>query len=248
MAEGQKVAFVTGASSGIGRATAEAFVRSGYATALVDRDDALGNAAAEELGSLGECMYVSCDVTDYAAVKGAVAQTVSAYSRIDVAFNGAGIDGQPGLTADCTLENWDAIMSVNLKGVWLCLRHQIPQMLAQGGGAIVNCASSSGLVGTKGMPAYVASKHGVVGITRAAALDYARDGIRVNAVCPGMTHTPMWDRSITPELTEQLLENDPIGRLAQPSEIAEAVLWLCSPAASFVNGHAMAVDGGFTAE
>lgn len=248
MTDNRKVAFVTGASSGIGRATAEAFVRAGYATALVDRDETAGNAAAEELKSLGECMFVACDVSDDAAVGSAVAQTVDAYSRIDAAFNGAGINGKPALAADCTIDNWDTVMSVNLKGLWLCLRHQVRQMLKQGGGAIVNCASTAGLVGTKGMVAYVASKHGVVGVTRAAALEYVQNGIRVNAVCPGMTHTPMWDRSITPELTEQLLAGDPIGRLGQPSEIAEAVLWLCSPAASFVNGHAMAVDGGFTTQ
>ncbi|MCB2058987.1 MAG: SDR family oxidoreductase [Novosphingobium sp.] len=248
MSEGHKVAFVTGASSGIGRATAEAFIRAGYATALVDRDEALGKQAAEEFGALGECMFIACDVADDAAVESAVAQTVSAYSRIDAAFNGAGIDGEPAMTADYSLEGWDRIMSINLRGVWLCVRHEIRQMLRQGGGAIVNCASSAGLVGVGGLSAYVASKHGVVGVTRSAALEYVRSNIRVNAVCPGMIDTPMWQRSISPEMTEQLLANDPIGRLGQPIEIAEAVLWLCSPAASFVNGQALAVDGGFTVQ
>jgi len=248
MADEHKVAFVTGASSGIGRATAEAFVRAGYATALVDRDEVLGRQASEELGALGECMFVACDVSDDAAIESAVAQTVSAYSRIDAAFNGAGIDGEPALTADGSIENWDRIMSINLRGVWLCLRHEIRQMLKQGGGAIVNCSSSSGLVGVAGLSAYVASKHGVVGVTKSAALEYVRSNIRVNAVCPGMIDTPMWQRSISPEMTEQLLANDPIGRLGKPTEIAEAVLWLCSPAASFVNGQALGVDGGFTSQ
>lgn len=248
MADEHKVAFVTGASSGIGRATAEAFVRAGYATALVDRDEALGKQAVEELGALGECMFVACDVSDDAAIESAVAQTVSAYSRIDAAFNGAGIDGEPALTADGSIENWDRIMSINLRGVWLCMRHEIRQMLKQGGGAIVNCSSSSGLVGVAGLSAYVASKHGVVGVTKSAALEYVRSNIRVNAVCPGMIDTPMWQRSISPEMTEQLLANDPIGRLGKPTEIAEAVLWLCSPAASFVNGQALGVDGGFTSQ
>jgi len=248
MSEPGKVAFVTGASSGIGRATAEAFIRKGYATALVDRDERAGKEAEEEFRPLGKCMFVSCDVSDDAAVEAAVAKTVSAWGRIDAAFNGAGIDGEGGMTADHRVEEFDRIISINLRGVWLCMRHQLKQMLKQGGGAIVNCASSAGLVGTKGMVAYVASKHGVVGLTKAAALEYARENIRVNAVCPGMIYTPMWQRSISDEMTEQLLANDPIGRLGKPEEIAAAVVFLCDPAASFVNGTVMPVDGGFTAE
>lgn len=248
MDEQGKVAFVTGASSGIGRATTQAFLRKGYAVALVDRDEKAGKEAEEEFRSLGECMFVACDVSEDAAVEAAVAKTVSAWSRIDAAFNGAGIDGEGGMAADHGLEEFDRIISINLRGVWLCLRHQIRQMLKQGSGAIVNCASSAGLVGTKGMIAYVAAKHGVVGLTKAAALEYARENIRVNAVCPGMIYTPMWQRSISDEMTEQLLVNDPIGRLGQPGEIAEAVVWMCGPEASFVNGTIMPVDGGFTAQ
>jgi NAD(P)-dependent dehydrogenase (short-subunit alcohol dehydrogenase family) len=248
MSEAGRVAFVTGASSGIGRATAQAFIRKGYRTALVDRDEKGGKEAEEEFGSLGECMFVACDVADDAAVEAAVASTVSAWGRLDAAFNGAGIDGEGGMAADHRLEEFDRIVSINLRGVFLCMRHQLRQMLKQGGGAIVNCASSAGLVGTKGMVAYVAAKHGVVGLTRAAALEYARQDVRVNAVCPGMIYTPMWQRSISDELTEQLLASDPIGRLGRPGEIAEAVVWLCGPEASFVNGTIMPVDGGFTAQ
>jgi NAD(P)-dependent dehydrogenase (short-subunit alcohol dehydrogenase family) len=246
MSERSRVALVTGASSGIGRATAAAFVRRGYATVLVDRDEALGKQAEEELRALGECMFLTCDVTDDARVESTIATAVAAYGRIDAAFNAAGIDGATASTAECTIENFDRIMSVNLRGLWFCLRHEIRQMLKQGGGAVVNCASTAGLVGVAGLPAYVASKHGVVGLTKSAALDYARSNIRVNAVCPGMIDTPMWHRSIPPDITAQLLATDPSGRLGHPAEIAEAVIWLCDPAASFVTGQALAVDGGMT--
>lgn len=248
MSQTGKVAFVTGASSGIGRATAEAFLRRGYRVALVDRDEKAGKNAEDEFSSIGECMFLSCDVSDDAAVEAAVGKTVSDWSRIDAAFNGAGIDGEGGMTADHRLEEFDRIISINLRGVYSCMRHQLGQMLKQGGGTIVNCASTAGLVGTKGMVAYVAAKHGVVGLTRAAALEYARENIRVNAVCPGMINTPMWQRSISDEMTEQLLAGDPIGRLGRPGEIGEAAVWLCSPEASFVNGTIMPVDGGFTAQ
>lgn len=248
MTDSNKVALVTGASSGIGRATARAFVERGYATVLVDRDEAAGRRAQAELKSLGECLFVPCDVSDDVAVESAVARTVDAYGRLDAAFNGAGIDGEMAPAAECSIENWDRVMGVNLRGLWFCLKHELRQMLEQGGGAIVNCASTQGLFGTAGLPAYVASKHGVVGLTRAAALDYARSNIRINAICPGMIDTPMWQRAITPEVEAQLLANDPSGRLGKPSEIAEAVLWLCDPAASFVTGHALVADGGMTAQ
>jgi NAD(P)-dependent dehydrogenase (short-subunit alcohol dehydrogenase family) len=242
------VAFVTGASSGIGRATAEAFLRAGYATVLADRDEANGKAAAEALGALGECRFVACDVVDETSVQAAVDEAVAAFGRIDAAFNAAGIDGDRAILTECTPENWQRVIAVNLTGVWHSMRCELRQMLKQGGGAIVNCASSAGLVGTVLLPAYVASKHGVVGLTKNAALDYARQNIRVNAVCPGMIDTPMWQRAISPELTAQLLETDVLGRLGQPSEIAAAVVWLCSDAASFVTGLAMAVDGGLTTQ
>jgi NAD(P)-dependent dehydrogenase (short-subunit alcohol dehydrogenase family) len=243
----RKVAFVTGASSGIGRATAEAFMARGYATVLVDRDEGAGRQVEKKLRGGGECTFVACDVTNDEGVREAVETTVKLYDRLDAAFNAAGIDGDRATTADCTLDNWSRIIAVDLTGVWLCMRHQIRQMLKQGGGAIVNCASQAGLVGAPYLPAYTAAKHGVVGLTKAAALEYVRQGIRVNAVCPGMIDTPMWRRGITPELSATLLESDPMGRLGTPAEIAAAVVWLCEDSASFVNGHALAVDGGATA-
>jgi NAD(P)-dependent dehydrogenase (short-subunit alcohol dehydrogenase family) len=241
-----KVALVTGGASGIGRATAEAFTREGYAVVILDRDEAAGRQVEEHLRSLGKCRFLVCDVASESSVATAMAQAVSLYGRLDVAFNAAGIDGVAAPTVESSIENWDRIMAVNLRGLWLCLKQEIAQMLRQGGGAIVNCASSAGLVGVPNLATYVASKHGVVGLTKSAALEYIRQKIRINAVCPGMIDTPMWRRSISPEMTAQLLANDPIGRLGQPSEIAAAVLWLCSPAASFVTGHSLAVDGGMT--
>ena len=244
----RKVAFVTGASSGIGRGTAEAFVARGYATVLADRDEKAGREAEEQLRANGECTFIPCDVSSDDRVREAIDAAVKLYGRLDAAFNAAGIDGQRAPTAECTLENWSQVIAVDLTGVWLCMRHEIRQMLKQGGGAIVNCASTAGLVGTPHIPAYVAAKHGVVGLTKAAALEYVRQGIRVNAVCPGMIDTPMWRRSIPPELTASLLTTDPIGRLGKPSEIASAVLWLCDESACFVNGQAIAVDGGLTSQ
>lgn len=248
MSETARTAFVTGAGSGIGQATARAFLGAGYRVALVDRDAGLGLRTEQELGALGDCAFIACDVTVESEVQSAVARAVTLFGRIDAAFNAAGINGDAGPVSESDADNWDRVMNVNLKGLMFCLKHEVRQMLEQGGGAIVNCASSAGLVGVPGMSTYVASKHGVIGLTRSAALEYVRRNIRINAVCPGMIDTPMWQRSISPELTEQLLAADPIGRLGQPSEIAEAVLWLCSDAASFVAGHALSVDGGMTAD
>jgi NAD(P)-dependent dehydrogenase (short-subunit alcohol dehydrogenase family) len=244
----RKVALVTGGASGIGRATAEVFLREKYAVVILDRDEAAWRKAEEQLRSLGSCEFVACDVSSETSVSSAMAQAVALHGRMDAAFNAAGVDGVAAPTVEAGIDNWDRIMSVNLRGLWLCLKQEIAQMLRQGGGAIVNCASSAGLIGVPQLSAYVASKHGVVGLTKCAALEYIRKNIRVNAVCPGMIDTPMWRRSISPEFTAQLLANDPIGRMGQPSEIAEAVVWLCSPAASFVSGHAMAVDGGMTVD
>lgn len=246
MSEATRVALVTGASSGIGKATAQAFIERGYATLIVDRDESAGKQAETELRQKGECCFLACDVSDEVAVKEMVANAISTYGHLDAAFNAAGINGGFTSTVDCSVENWDAVMSVNLRGLWFCLKYELQHMLERGSGAIVNCASTQGLFGTVGLPAYVASKHGVVGLTRAAALENARSKVRINAVCPGMVNTPMWQRSVTPEVEAQLLENDPSGRLAEPQEIAAAVLWLCDPAASFVNGHALVVDGGMT--
>ena len=244
----RRVAFVTGAASGIGRATAKAFAASGYAVALVDRTEDAGREAEAEIGQTGECAFIPCDVTDDSAVKNAVEQAVQRFGRLDAAFNAAGIDGEAGkFTADSTIENWNRVIAIDLTGVWSCMRHQIPAMLASGGGAIVNCSSVAGLVGAPTFSAYVAAKHGVVGLTKTAALEYARQGIRVNAVCPGMIDTPMTRAGgLTAEILEPLLAESPIGRFAQPIEVATAVLWFCDPSASFVTGQALAVDGGWT--
>lgn len=246
--DSRKVAFVTGGSSGIGRATAELFVARGYATAIVDRDQELGRQVERQLRDAGECTFIGCDVTDDASVKDAVAQTVERYGRLDAAFNAAGIDGEHGkATADCSMENWQRVLAIDLTGMFSCLRYEIPQMLSSGGGAIVNCASVAGIVGAPYVPAYVAAKHGVVGLTRAAALEYASRQIRINAVCPGMIDTPMSRKSMSPDITAALLKESPTGRLGQPSEIAAVVLSLCDPSSSFLTGQAIAVDGAWTA-
>ena len=244
----RKVALVTGASSGIGRATAELFVARGYATALVDRDDDAGRVVETQLRKSGECIFIRCDVTDDGAVRKAVEQVVNLYGRLDAAFNAAGIDGEAGkATADSSMENWNRVMAIDLTGLWSCMRYEIPQMLKTGGGSIVNCASVAGLVGAPYVSAYVAAKHGVVGLTKAAAIEYARQGIRVNAVCPGMIDTPMTRKGLTPEIAAKLLEESPIGRFGQPVEIASAVAWLCEESSSFLTGQAIAVDGAWTA-
>lgn len=244
----RKVAFVTGASSGIGKATATAFVAKGYATVLVDREEAAGRAVEAELRGQGECMFIACDVTDDAAVERTVEQAFAAYGRLDAVFNAAGIDGEKGkFTADCSMENWHRVLSVDLTGVWHCMRHQIPRILASGGGSIVNCASTAGISGAATFAAYCAAKHGVVGLTKAAALEYARAGIRVNAVCPGMIDTPM-TQGLAPDLLKPLLDASPTGRMGKPEEIANAVLWLSDEGASYVTGQAIAVDGAWTSQ
>jgi NAD(P)-dependent dehydrogenase (short-subunit alcohol dehydrogenase family) len=243
----RRVALITGASSGIGRATAEGFVARGYATVLVDRDEEAGLQVEAQLRKSGECTFVRCDVTDDQAVRQAVERGVAVYGQLNVAFNAAGIDGEGAATADCSIENWNRVLAIDLTGLWYCLRHEIPQLLKSGGGAIVNCASVAGLVGAPYVPAYVAAKHGVVGLTKAAALEYARQGIRINAVCPGMIDTPMSRKGMSPDVREALLKESPIARLGQPSEVASAVLWLCDESAAFVNGQAIAVDGAWTA-
>lgn len=245
----KKTAFVTGAGSGIGRATAIAFAQAGHAVALIDRAEDTGRAAAGQLAAAGhDTLFIACDVTDDAAVEQAVAQTVQRFGRLDAAFNAAGIDGEQGkLTADISPENWHRVLAINLTGTWSCMRHQLPAMLQSGGGSIVNCASVAGLVGAFGFAAYVASKHGIVGLTKSAALEYVRQGVRVNAVCPGTINTPM-NAGLDPALLQQLLAAAPAGRLGSPDEVAGTVLWLCSEAGGFVNGQAIAIDGGWTTQ
>lgn len=244
------VALVTGAASGIGRATAEAFAREGARVVVSDVAAGAGEAVAAAIRERGgQAVFAACDVSRPEQVEALVARTVEAFGRIDLAFNNAGVEGETAPTAECTEANWDRVIGINLKGVWLCMREEIPRMLAQGGGAIVNCSSVAGLVGFTGIAAYAASKHGLIGLTRTAALEYAARGIRVNAVCPGVIRTPMVERFTggDPEAEARLVASEPIGRMGTPEEVAAAVLWLCSDAASFVTGHALAVDGGFAA-
>jgi NAD(P)-dependent dehydrogenase (short-subunit alcohol dehydrogenase family) len=245
-----KITLVTGAGSGIGRATALAFAREGAKVLVAD---VVIEGAQETLKMIseagGEGKVAKVDVSQSREVEAMVNQVVETYGRVDCAFNNAGIGGDRAFTAKCTEENWDRVMSINLKGVWLCMKYEIPHMLQQGRGSIVNTASIAGLVGVLSTPAYVASKHGVVGITKAAALEYATSGIRINAVCPGVIRTPMIGRRLEkkPEMEAGYVSMEPMGRLGRAEEIAEAVVWLCSDAASFVTGHAMAVDGGLVA-
>lgn len=244
-----KVAIVTGGASGIGRATALAFAKKGAKVIVVDWKE---NAETVDIikKSGGEALFIKCDVSKLSDVKAMVEKTIATFGRLDYAFNNAGIEGKQGDTQDCSEENFDKTIGVNLKGVWLCMKYEIPEMIKQGKGVIVNCSSVAGLVGFAGLPAYVASKHGVIGLTKTSALECAKLGIRVNAVCPGVIQTPMIDR-ITgkdKEAIEQFTGLEPVGRFGQPEEIANAVIWMCSDGASFVTGHAMAVDGGFVAQ
>ncbi len=245
-----RVALVTGGSAGIGRATALAFVREGASVAIGDvHVDAGQRVVAEIEAAGGKALFVVTDVSKSADIRRLVDETIARFGRLDHAFNNAGTEGDPGSTAECTPENWEHTLAVNLTGVWLCMREEIPRLLATGGGSIVNNSSVAGLVGFAGSPAYVASKHGVVGLTKTAALEYATAGVRVNAVCPGIVETDMITRFTHGDATAvaQLTESEPVGRLGTPEEIAEAVVWLCSDAASFVTGQALAVDGGYVA-
>jgi len=197
----------------------------------------------------GEAIFVRTDVSKAVEVQALISQAVATYGRLDCAHNNAGIGGGRALTAEYPEDTWHQVIAVNLTGVWFCMKYEVPQMLYQGGGTIVNTASAAGLVGTRGTSAYVASKHGVVGLTKTAALEYAQQGIRVNCVCPGMIHTPMTERGLSdPERRARIIANQPIGRVGTPEEVAEAVVWLCSDAASFVTGHTMTVDGGYVAQ
>lgn len=244
-----KVAIVTGGSFGIGRATAIEFAKRGAKVAVVDwieDKETIDLIKAAE----GEAIFIKCDISKDSEVKAMVEKTVKTFGRIDYAFNNAGIEGVQASIHECTEDNWERTIGVNLKGVWLCMKYEIQQMLKQGKGSIVNTASIAGLVGFMGLPAYVASKHGVIGLTKTAALEYAKLGIRVNAVCPGVIKTPMVDRTTGNDkaVEKQFSDMEPVGRMGQPEEVAEAAIWLCSDAASFVTGDAMAVDGGWIAQ
>ncbi|PYM88864.1 MAG: short chain dehydrogenase [Candidatus Rokuibacteriota bacterium] len=245
-----KVALVTGAGSGIGLATAKAFGDAGASVVLADRREDAVRAAAEGLSaSGGKALAVRCDVTDDTQVASMIDRTVSAFGRLDAAFNNAGVMQRRVDTAEISGEEWDRVMAINLRGVWSCMKYELPQMLRNGGGAIVNCSSIGGVIGVPGLAAYHAAKHGVIGLTKTAALEYATRKIRINAVCPGTINTPMAE-SLTggdPKILAEFLKDEPIGRIAEPEEVAAGVLWLCSPGASYVVGHALFVDGGYTA-
>lgn len=242
-----KVVIVTGAGSGIGRAAAVAFAQEG---AKVVVSDVSAKGAAEVVEQIkkdnGEAFFISCDVSIEDDVKNLVEKTVQKYGRLDCAYNNAGIEGHSGLTTECTSLDWDHTINTNLKGVWLCMKYEIPEMIKNGKGSIVNCSSIAGLVGFETLPAYVASKHGVIGLTETASLEFAKKNIRVNAVCPGAVKTPMLDR-VTQGHDEAMAAQDPMGRIGRPEEIADSVLWLCSDKASYVTGQAIAVDGGWVA-
>lgn len=246
-----KVAFVTGAGSGIGRATALAFASAGASVAVADISEESSRETAqliEEQG--GRAVAVKCDVTKAEEVKTALDKTIKEFGRLDFAFNNAGIEQRNAAVADFEEDEWNRIIDTNLSGAFLCMKYEIPLLLGQGGGAIVNVSSGAGVIGIKGGAAYTAAKHGVIGLTKSAALDYAAQNIRVNAVAPGYINTPMMNRFTggTSEGREQVIAQEPIGRMGQPEEIANAVVWLCSDAAAFVVGHALVIDGGQTVQ
>jgi NAD(P)-dependent dehydrogenase (short-subunit alcohol dehydrogenase family) len=244
-----KVAFVTGAGSGIGRATALAFAREGASVVVADISEQSSRETAqlvEEQG--GRAFAVKCDVTQAEDVKAALDKTIEEFDRLDFAFNNAGIEQRNAAIADFEEDEWEQIINVNLRGAFLCMKYEIPLLLKQGGGAIVNVSSGAGVIGIKGGGAYAAAKHGIIGLTKSAALDYAGQNIRVNAVAPGYIATAMMERFTggTDEGRAKVVSEEPIGRMGEPEEIADAVLWLCSDASSFVVGHALVIDGGQT--
>jgi NAD(P)-dependent dehydrogenase (short-subunit alcohol dehydrogenase family) len=248
-----KVALVTGGASGIGRATALALARERAKLIIADINNDGGQQTVHMITEQGgDATFVRVDVTQAREVEAMISTTVETYGRLDCAHNNAGIGSRPRvLLHELPEESWDRVLSINLKGVWLCMKYEIIQMRKQGGGAIVNTASIMGLVGSWSRSgAYNASKHGVVGLTKTAALEYATSGIRVNAVCPGYIRTPLIEEALTsnPEMEAEIVARHPIGRMGHPEEIAEAVVWLCSDAASFVTGHTMTVDGGYVAQ
>ena len=245
-----KVALVTGGSNGIGRATAVALGERGAKVYVADIDKVSGEKTVQFVKDCGgDADFVQTDVSNEEQVKALIDTIITNEAHLDYAFNNAGIEGASAFTPDCTIENFDRVIAINLRGVWLCMKYEIPEML-KAGGSIVNMASIAGLVGFQGSPAYVASKHGVIGLTKTAALEYAKQNIRVNAVCPGVIDTPMIERFAGGDSQRHAaLENmHPIGRIGRPEEVAAAVVWLCSDEASFVTGIHLPIDGGHVAQ
>jgi NAD(P)-dependent dehydrogenase (short-subunit alcohol dehydrogenase family) len=245
----EKIALVTGGSFGIGKQAAIEFAQRGAKVILCDVIN--GKDTVEAINkNHGEAVFMQCDVSKEDQVKDMLEKIIRDYGKIDYAFNNAGIEGESAPTHQSSIENWNKVIDINLKGIWLCMKHEIKQMVIQGHGAIVNNSSIAGLVGFEGITAYVASKHGVLGLTKTAALEYAKQGIRVNAICPGVIKTPMLDRSTAGDQNKEkaYANMEPNGRIGTPKEIAEAAVWLCSDAASFITGTALAVDGGWTAK
>jgi NAD(P)-dependent dehydrogenase (short-subunit alcohol dehydrogenase family) len=245
-----KVALVTGAASGLGLATAKAFVKAGASVALADWNEKEVQVAAKDLANQGyKTLAIRCDVSDDGQVEAMVKQTVATFGRLDAAYNNAGIQNVLAETADSPRDDYDRVMGINLRGVWSCMKFELQQMREQGSGVIVNCSSLGGLIGGNQRGTYHAAKHGVIGFTKSAALEYATRGIRINDVCPGMIQTPMSDKMIAEgqgaELDMMLKTFVPMKRLGRPEEIADAVLWLCSDAASYITGQSISVDGGY---
>ena len=248
---GGKVALVTGGAYGIGRAAALGFARRGAKVAVADVDVKNGEETMRRIKEGGgEAIFVKTDVSQEADVEAMVKKTIETYGRLDFAFNNAGIHKVFVSIIDFTEKDWNEMMDVNLKSVWLCMKHEIPQMLKQGKGAIVNTSSAAGLIAAPSNPAYPASKHGVVGLTKSTAIEFARRGIRVNCVCPGPTRTGMHDSlvAVAPQMVEMMNTKVPMGRIGEPEEVAAAAIWLCSDEASYITGHALPVDGGLVVD
>jgi len=246
-----KVVLVTGGSSGIGKATALAFAREGAKVVITARRVRESEETVKMIKEVGgEGMFIKADVSQRNEVETLILKAVEGYGRLDFAFNNAGTSGERALTADCTEENWDTVVGISLKGIWLCMKYEILQMLKQGGGAIVNMSSGQGLVAVPNMAPYVASKHGIIGLTKAAALEYATAGIRVNVVCPGLILTEKLEKAMAARGAEVVVPgaNIPMARIGRSEEVAEAVLWLCTDAASYITGHSMVIDGGYLAQ
>ncbi|MBT4512578.1 MAG: SDR family oxidoreductase [Chloroflexi bacterium] len=246
-----KVALVTGAGAGIGRATALTFADKGAKVVVADFAVEAGEETVKMINDGGgEAIFVKADVSQATDVEALVNKTIETYGRLDCAANNAGISGPIVASIDLEEDDWNRVVNIDLKGVWLCMKYEIPQMIKQGSGSIVNTASMAGIVGFPSQAPYVASKHGVIGLTKSAALEYGTQNIRVNAVCPGVIHTSMVDSVVEaiPDIIDILNQQAPVGRIGQPQEVAECISWLCSDAASFVTGHALVVDGGYVAQ